>query len=115
MTRERTTASLRATLAGFAAMRFAMTAHRWAATSLCATLGMFIRIAAEHLVDETFGTDIFDFGQQRLLRGLRVEAVSDGVVYESHQSGRDNDTVIFVSDLGCSRCIAWNAHSETSF
>lgn len=108
MTRGRTTASLRATLAGFAAMRFAMTAHRWAATSLCANLGMFtaIRIAAEHLVDETFGTDVLDFGQQRLLRGLRVEAVSDGVVYESYQSGRDNDTVRFISDLGCSRCIA---------
>jgi len=77
MTRGRSTASLRAGLTVLAA----------------------IRVAAKHLVDEALRADVLDLGQKYLLGDLGVKALSDCVVHEGDQAGRNDDTAKLVSRL----------------
>ena len=55
-------------------------------------------VGSEHLVDQTFGPDILDLGQDRGFLMFGVESVANGVVDKSHEAGRDNYAVGHVSD-----------------
>lgn len=62
---------------------------------------------AEHLVDQTLGSDVLDFGQEGGFHLLASEAFADRVVDECHDAGRDDDAGDRVSEEihgACSEC-----------
>lgn len=52
----------------------------------------------EHLIDQAFGSNILNLGQDRWFLLFSVEPLANGVVDESHEAGRDNYAARAVSD-----------------
>jgi len=52
----------------------------------------------EHLIDQTFGSDVLNLRQNRGLLLFSVEPLANGVVDKSHETGRDDYAVKNVSD-----------------
>jgi hypothetical protein len=64
--------------------------ERWVAVAGGRATAVALRaIGAEHLVDQAFGSDILDLWQNRRFFLFCVKSLANGVVDESHQTGRD--------------------------
>ena len=71
-----------------------------AVTGRWSTVGAERAIWPEHLINQTFGSDILDLGQDRGFLLFGVEPFADGIVDESHEAGRDDYAARNVSDNG---------------
>ena len=56
----------------------------------------------EHLVDQTFGSDVLNLRQDRGFLLFGVEPLANSIVDESHEAGRDDYATKSVSDMNWS-------------
>ena len=74
-------------------------AHSVAVAGGWSAAGAVGAIRSEHLVDQTFGSDVLNLRQDRGFFLFGVEPLANGVVDESHETGRDDNATRRVSDM----------------
>ena len=67
-------------------------AGRWSA------VGAVRAIGSEHLVDQTFGSDVLNLRQDLGFLLFSVKPLANGIVDESHEAGRDDYAAKNISD-----------------
>ena len=72
--------------------------HGIAVTGRWSAVGDDRAVRPEHLIDQTFGSDILNLGQDRGFLLFSVEPLANGVVDESHEAGRDDYAAKNISD-----------------